>query len=397
MLRGVKVLDLSRALAGPYGTLLLGDLGAEIIKIEMPGRGDDTRSLVDVTLGGIAAYYLSINRNKKSVVLDLKRKEGRDVFYRMVEKADVVFDNFRPGVVEKLGVDYETLKKINPGIICCSISGYGHTGPFKDRPAFDLVVQGMGGGMSITGEPGRAPVRMGFAIGDLGGGIFGAMGVLAALISRQRTGEGQKVDISMLDCQLSLLSYVGQYYLINGIVPQPIGSAHQSLVPYQAFKASDRWIVITCTPQFWPQMCKAIGRQELETDPRFDSPLARLKNRDQLIPILEEILAQKTADEWLSALEEAGVPCGPVNTLDRAFSDPQILARDMVVEIDHPTAGRYRAVGNPIKSSLLEKTQRFFAPPRLGEHTEEVLKEFGCTDDEISSLVQSGVIGLMTG
>lgn len=396
MLRGVKILDLSRALAGPYGTLLLGDLGAEIIKIEMPGRGDDTRSLVDVTLGGIAAYYLSINRNKKSVVLDLKRKEGRDVFYRMVESADVVYDNFRPGVVEKLGVDYDTLKKINPGIICCSISGYGHTGPFKDRPAFDLVIQGMGGGMSITGEPGRAPSRMGFAIGDLGGGIFGAMGVLAALISRQRTGEGQKVDISMLDTQLSLLAYVGQYYLINGIVPQPIGSAHQSLVPYQAFKASDRWIVITCTPQFWPQMCKAIGHQELETDPRFDNPLARLKNRDELIAILEDILARKTADEWLSALEEAGVPCGPVNTVDRAFSDPQILARDMVVEIDHPTAGRYRAVGNPIKSSLLEKTQKFSAPPRLGEHTGEVLKKFGYTDDEISGLVESGVIGLLS-
>jgi len=394
VLEGIRILDLSRALAGPYGTLLLGDLGAEIIKIEMPGGGDDTRKNTIVNVNGVSAYFISINRNKKSMVLDLRKEKGRELFYELVKKSDVVYDNFRPGVVERLKIDYNTLKEINPKIICCSISGYGHTGPFKNRPAFDLVIQAISGEMSITGEEGRPPVRMGVPMGDLAGGLFGAIAINAALVQRYNTGRGQKIDISLLDCQISLLSYVAQYYLVNGIVPKPIGSAHQTIVPYQAYRCKDNYIVVACfTEKFWPVFCKVIGREDLVTDPRFANPADRVKNRLELEKIVEEALAEKNADEWLELLEEASVPAGPINTVDKALSDPQVLARQMVVELSDPLMGSFKSVGNPIKSTELEKSQVYNVPPRLGQHTRQILKDvLGYDNQLINQLIEEKVI-----
>jgi len=394
MLEGIRILDLSRALAGPYGTLLLGDLGAEIIKIEMPGGGDDTRKNKIISVNGVSAYFISINRNKKSLVLDLTKEKGRELFYEMVKKADAVYDNFRPGVVEKLKIDYDTLKEINPGIICCSISGYGHTGPFKDRPAFDLVIQGISGEMSITGESGRPPVRMGVPMGDLAGGLFSAIAVNAALIQRNRTGLGQKIDLSLLDCQISLLSYVAQYHLVTGIIPQPIGSAHQTIVPYQAYRCQDRHVVVACfTEKFWPLFCKVLGREDLVSDSRFAGPFERVRNRLELERIVEEVLAARTADEWLQLLDEANVPAGPINTVDKALTDPQVLAREMVVELEDPLMGKYKSVGNPIKSTDLEKSQVFNVPPRLGQHTREILRELLEYDEQrFNQLIDEKVV-----
>lgn len=374
MLEGIKVLDLTQALAGPYGSLLLGDLGAEIIKIES-SSGDFTRTFTAVAIEGVSAYYLSINRNKKSVVLDLKTEKDLNIFYELVKTADVVYDNFRPGVVERLRIDYETLKEINPQIICCSISGYGHTGPEKDRPAFDLVIQAISGEMSITGEPGRPPVRMGIPMGDLAGGQFAALGICAALVERQRTGTGQKIDLSLLDSQISLMTYVGQYYFANGVIPGPSGSGHQTTPAYRAFQTKDRWLVVACmNDNFWAPLCEALGLPELIDDPRFKTGNDRFKNRYQIDEILEKRFATKSADEWLSILKEANVPYGPVNDLKEALSDPQVLAREMIIEVEHEKLGRFKMIGNPIKSTSLAKTQAFTPPPLLGEHTEQVLK-----------------------
>lgn len=394
MLEGIRILDLSRALAGPYGTLLLGDLGAEILKVEMPGGGDDTRTNKIVNVNGTSAYFISINRNKKSIVLDLKNEKGLNLFYELVKKSDVVYDNFRPGVVERLKLDYNTLKKIKHDIICCSISGYGHTGPFKDRPAFDLVIQAISGEMSITGEVGGAPVRMGVPMGDLAGGLFAAIAINGALVQRNMTGKGQKIDLSLLDTQISLLSYVAQYYLINGKVPQPIGSAHQTIVPYQAYKCKDNFIVVACfTEKFWPVFCDVLGRKDLTTDYRFVSRADRVKNRLALEKIVENVLAHKTVDEWLKLLDEANVPAGPINSVGEALSDPQVLARKMVVEMTDPEIGSFRSVGNPIKSTDLEKSQTYCVPPRLGQHTRQILHNLlGYDERRISRLIEENVV-----
>jgi crotonobetainyl-CoA:carnitine CoA-transferase CaiB-like acyl-CoA transferase len=336
-LHGIRVIDLSMMLAGPSGSMLMGDLGAEIIKVE-PLEGDETRVSPPYSYAeNMSAYYWSINRNKKSVVINLKSPEGRQVLYDLVAKSDVVYDNYRPGVLDRLQINYETLKRYNPQIICCSISTYGYTGLYRDRPGYDLVVQAVSGGMSITGEPGGSPVRAGIPLGDLVGGLLGVHGVLAAYIHRQKTGEGQRLEVSLLDGQVYLLTYIAQYYFHSGKIPGPIGSGHQSLVPYQAFKTKDIQIVIVAhQDHHFRRLCQALGKPEWAEDPRFATRPKRLENKSILIPLMESHLLTRPGDEWLEAIHKAGVPAGPINTLDRVLSDPQVLSRDMVVEADGP-------------------------------------------------------------
>jgi crotonobetainyl-CoA:carnitine CoA-transferase CaiB-like acyl-CoA transferase len=393
LLSGVRIVDLTQMLAGPYGSMLLADLGAEVIKIEDPQGGDPTRRLGPPFVEGESGYFLAINRNKRSLALDLRKAEGRQVLYDLVEVSDVVFNNFRPGTMEKLGCDCETLKEINSQIIYCSLTGFGETGPYRDRPAFDLAIQAISGAMSITGEPSRPPVRMGIPMGDLGGSLFCAFAISAALYAREKTGSGCRIDNSLTDCMLSLLTYVGQYYLLNGKVPGPIGSAHQSVVPYQAFATKDIYIVVAVfVEKFWHAFCQVLGLEEQFDDPRFADNDRRRENREELIPILEDMFRTKAGDEWLRLLSEAGVPCGPINTLDRVFSEPQVAARNMVVEIDHPKAGRLRSVGDPIKASPMGE-HPFEPAPLHGQHTEEVLSDIlGYSPQRIATLREEDVI-----
>jgi CoA:oxalate CoA-transferase len=394
-LKGVRIIDLSMMLAGPSGSMLMGDLGAEIIKVE-PLDGDETRVGPPYFYAeNMSAYYWSINRNKKSIVINLKSPEGRQVLYDLVAKSDVVYDNYRPGVLERLQIDYETLKKYNPQIICCSISTYGYTGPYRDRPGYDLIVQAVSGGMSITGEPGGSPVRAGIPVGDLVGGLLGVHGVLAAYIHRQKTGEGQRLEVSLLDGQVYLLTYIAQYYFHSGKVPGPIGAGHQSLVVYQAFKTKDIQIVIVAhQDHHFQRLCKAIGKPEWAEDPRFNTRTKRLENKSQLIPMMEAHLMTRPGDEWLSAIHQAGVPAGPINTLDRVLSDPQVLSRDMIQETDGPGKEKIKILGNPLK---FDKTplNTFTRPPWLGENTVEILSGLlGYSAEKIDGLKQKGAVKL---
>lgn len=392
LLSGVRILDLSHMLAGPYGSMLMADLGAEVIKIEPPKGGDPMRQMGPHFLAGESAYFLSINRNKQSVTLDLQKEQGRQVFYDLVKVSDVVFDNYRPGVLEKLKCDYTVLKTINPRVICCSISGFGQTGPYRDRPAFDLVLQALSGAMSITGEPGGAPTRMGVPMGDLAGGLFGAIAVSAALYQRERTGEGSRVELGLLDCMVSLLTYVAQYYFHTGIPPQPIGSAHQSVVPYQAFEAQDGWLVVAVfTERFWEGFCRALELPELLPAARFRSNDLRREHRGELIPLLATRFKTRPVEEWLTRLENEKVPSGPLNSLDRVFGDPQVLARGMKTSVAHPTIGELPLVGNPIKVEGCADS--FAPPPGLGEDTGHVLHGLlGYSDETIARLEEEGVI-----
>jgi formyl-CoA transferase/CoA:oxalate CoA-transferase len=392
LLDGVTVLDLTRMLAGPYGSLLLADLGAEVIKVEDPDGGDPIRRMGPPFIQGESAYFISINRNKKSLTLDLTTPRGREVFLRLVQRADVVLDNFRPGILEKLGVDYPMLRRANPRIIACSISAFGQDGPYRSLPAFDLILQAMGGAMSITGEPNRDPVRMGIPMGDLAGGLFGAFAVTGALFQRERTGESRYIDLSLLDCQVSLLTYVAQYFLVSGEVPGPVGSAHASAIPYQAFRTKDMHIVIAVfTEKFWSKLCTVIGRPDLVEDPRFATNGQRHAHRKELIPILEETFASRTGEEWLQALQEEGIPSGPINTVDRVLSDPQVLHRGMVAEMEHPLCGRLKVVNTPVKV-IPGGAQVIQPPPALGQHTDEVLRRVGYTAEEISQFRRERII-----
>ena len=395
-LEHITVLDLTHMLSGPYGTMLLADLGARTIKVEPPGTGEGTRRLLehdpDYSRDGMGAYYLTLNRNKQSVCVDLKSEAGRAVFLDLVKHADVVFDNFSVGVTQRLGIDYETLAKVNPRIITCSVSGFGQTGPATQRPAFDQVVQAMGGGMSITGTPETGPTRSGIPIGDLGGGIFGALGVLAAIAERDRTGVGQHVDVSMLDVQISLLNYMATMYLMSGIVPEGIGNGHFVHVPYNSYPTSDGHIIIACIGDpFFVRFVDCIGIDELR-DPEYRKQPVRFAVKAQIDALVSAKLRENTTAYWLKLLSEARIPCGPVNNFAQALSDPQVVARDMVAEVTMPDGERLRMPGNPVKLSAA-KAKTFTAPPTLGAQTEAVLgAELGYSEQRLQELRSSGAI-----
>ncbi len=384
---GIRVLDLTRVLAGPYCSLILSDLGAEVIKIEPPDEPDPTRNM-GPRWKGMSAYFISINRNKKGMTLNLKNEKGRMIFYELVKKSDVVLDNFRPDVPKKLGIDYETLSKINPKIISCSISAFGVDGPRAHQPAFDLSIQAISGAMSITGYEGFPPVRMGIPLGDIAGGLFGAIAISSALYLREKTGRGTKIDLSLLDSNISLLTYVAEYYFVDGKIPGRVGSSHQTIVPYQAFKTKDSYIVVAIlTEKFWERFANAIGLPELIDDEKFSTNENRLKNKSELLSILEKKFEERTTEEWLSILETAEIPCAPVYNIAQALNDEQIKARNMVQEI-----GGLNVLGNPIRMDGVN-SEKFSFPPLHGEHTEEILKALlGMNDEEIKKLKGDGVI-----
>jgi CoA:oxalate CoA-transferase len=391
-LANVRIIDLTRALAGPFGSMILGDLGAEIIKIEAV---DTKRGFTGPTaFMGQDAYNMSINRSKKSITLDTRTEKGKEIFYDLIKVSDVVFDNFRPGVLERLKMDYETLKMINPRIISCSISGFGSRGPYRDRQAYDVIIQAMTGSMSITGEEGRPPVRAGIAVSDLGAGMFAAHGIMAALYARERTGVGQKVETSLYEATLALLAYEASIYFVTGDVPGPVGSGHRVLPVYQAFQTADGYITIAAVGDKYPRLFKAMDREDLLKEPLFIGP-STLENRKQRVAVIQEVFLTKGTDEWMRLLIEADVPCGPVNTLDKALADPQVAATDMVATIDQAEGGRIRQTGNPIKMSGTpsELRTKYSYPPVVGQNTGEILNQLlGYSVEKIDQLRQEKII-----
>jgi crotonobetainyl-CoA:carnitine CoA-transferase CaiB-like acyl-CoA transferase len=391
-LEGIKVLDLSRALAGPYCTMMLADMGAEVIKLEMPGRGDDSRSWGPPFVEGESAYFMSINRNKKSITLNMKSDKSTEIIHKLIKQSDVLVENFRPGAMERLGLGYERVKEMNPRIIYCSISGFGQDGPYRMLPGFDQVLQGMGGLMSITGELGGPPIKVGVAIADISGGMFASNGILVALYNREKTGKGQMVDVSLLDSQVAWLTYRAGAYFASGEVPQPMGSGHPVIVPYQAFKAKDVFINIAVgNDQLWERFCKAVGLENVMNDPKFATNAKRVENREEIVKIISDLIVTKDGEEWLKIITDAGVPCGPIYTVDKVFADPQVLHREMVKELDHPKAGKVKVTGIPIKLSDTPGEVET-APPVLGQHTQEILTELGYSDKDLEKLKQEKVI-----
>lgn len=390
-LEGIRVLDLSRVLAGPYCTMLLSDAGADVIKVEPPD-GDETRRWGPPYVGGESAYYLSCNRNKRSIALDLSRPEGREVVLRLARRSDVLVENFKLGAMERWGLDYEeVLRPLNPRLIYCGISGFGRTGPYAGLPGYDFVVQAMGGLMSVTGEPDGPPTKVGVAVTDLTTGMLAALAIAAALVGRERTGEGQRIDLSLLETQIGWLVNVASNYLVSGRVPGRLGSAHPNIVPYQTFRASDREMVVAVgnDAQF-RRLCQVVGLPELADDPRFATNAARVVHREALCRILEPALATRTADEWIAAMWAEGIPGGPINTVDQVFADPQVQHARIVQEVPHPTAGTVTLVGSPLQFGGQRPPVRRH-PPLLGEHTREILSEAGYSAEEIDALLQSGV------
>ena len=397
-LKDVVVLDLTHMLSGPYGAMLLSDMGARTIKVEPPGTGEGTRQLLagspDYSRQGMGAYFLTLNRGKESVCIDLKSPGGQAVFHDLVRHADVVIDNFSVGVTRRLNIDHATLSAINPRIITCSITGFGETGPDIDRPAFDQVVQGMGGGMSITGFPDSPPLRSGIPIGDLGGGMFGAMGILAALVARQGTGVGQHVDISMLDVQISLLNYMATMHLMSGHIPERIGNSHFVHVPYNAYRTRNGHIIIACIGDAFFAKFREVLPLPLLQEERYLKQPARYADKALIDEAIQAALVEEDSETWLSRLRAARIPCAPVNDFAQALGDPQVLARDMVVEVPLPEGGSVRMPGNPVKLSGDTEGASFGAPPTLGQHSDAVLS--GLLDyppERIAALRAERVIG----
>lgn len=392
-LDGVRVLELSRHLAGPYCAMMLGDLGAEVIKVERPDVGDETRQWGPPFVGGESAYYLCCNRNKKSITLDLKDDRGTGIVRELARKSDVLIENFRIGGADQLGLGYAELKEINPRLIYCSIGGFGHTGPDRELGGYDSLIQGRGGFMSITGERDGTPMKVGVAIVDVAAALFASNAILAALFARERKGEGQHLDISLFDTQIALLANVGSSYLCSGKTPIRWGNAHASIVPYQAFQAADDFFILAIgNDGQWGRFCEAAGVNALAKDARFATNPQRVLHRDVLIPKLETLIQKRTAAEWLQLCADADVPAGPVNTLDKVFADPQALARGMLVEMPHKTAGSVRLAGTPFNLSMTPAEMRL-PPPFLGEHTVEILKDqLALDDDAISALYRDRVV-----
>ena len=393
-LEGIKVLDLTRALAGPYCALMLGDYGSDVIKIEMPGSGDDTRKWGPPFIGEESAYFLSVNRNKRSLTLNLRDERAQQVFLKLAADADVIVENFTPGVMGRFNLGYEDVKKINPAIVYCSISGFGATGPYQSRPAYDQIMQGISGIMSITGELGGDPQKVGIAVADIGAGMWAAFAIMTALFHRNNSGgQGQNIDLSMLDAQVAWMTYQAGYYFATGEAPKRLGAAHPTLVPYQAFMGKDGkyFNVAVGSDRLWDRFCEGINQMDLHDDPKYASNSVRVNHRSELVPLLQELFLARDADEWVADLQAVSVPAGPINDLADVFNDPQVLHREMLLEMPHPTLGSIKQTGLPVKFSdtpgSLEKP-----PPLLGEHNREILTTLGYSDADVDQMADAGVI-----
>ena len=391
-LEGIRVLDLTRILAGPYATMLLGDLGAEVIKIEQPGTGDESRNFGPFK-NDFSLYFMSVNRGKKSLTLNLKTPRGIELFLELVKGSDILVENFRPGTMKKLGLDYESLKPHRPSLIYAACSGFGQTGPDAHRGAYDMIIQGLGGIISITGEPDRPPVRVGTSISDITAAMFTTIGILSALHHRHQTGEGQFVDVAMLDGMVAILENAVVRYLITGDVPQPLGARHPAITPFEAFESADGHVIIAIgNDGLWAKFCEHVNLPDLITDERFRTNALRTANHAELFPILAELMRQHTTSQWMQGLDAIGVPCGPINTIDKVVNHPQVLAREMIATVEHEVTGSVGVPGLPIK---LSKTpgQVETPAPTLGEHTDEILTDLlGMETAEIERLKRDGVV-----
>lgn len=392
-LDGIKVLDLTRVLAGPYCTMMLADMGADVVKVERPGAGDDTRAFGPPFLNGESAYFLSINRNKRSLTLNLKHDKALQVMRRLLETADVVVENFRPGTMESFGFGYEAVQAFNPQIIFCSISGYGHSGPDAKLPGYDLIIQGEGGIASLTGNPDGPPYKVGSSQADIVAGMMGFQGILLALLARNQSGQGQKVDIGMLDCQVALLTYQAGIYFATGESPSRMGNQHPTITPYETYRCQDGYINLACgNDNMWRTFCRAIGQEAWIDDARFRTNADRVKHRRQLAALLEPVMLQKTGPAWIDILQANGIPCGLIQSVGEVCDSPQVKAREMVVSLEHPQAGPIRVTGVPIKLSTTPGAV-VAPPPLLGEHTDDILADWlHMPPGEVENLRQDGVV-----
>lgn len=390
-LKNIRVIDLTRVLAGPFTTMTLGDLGAEIIKVE-PFGGDEARGFGPFK-EGVSGYFENVNRGKQSIAIDLKQPTGRDLLLQLIEKSDVLVENFRPGVMKKFGLDYEALQARFPGLIYAACSGFGQTGPYARRGAYDMIIQGMGGIVSITGEPGRPPVRVGVSIGDIAAALYSCIGILTALFTRTQTGKGQMVDIGMMDCQVALLENAIARYDMTGSVPEPLGARHPSITPFQAVETRDGWIMIAAGNNvLWQRLCQVMGREGLAGDERFLDNNLRTENHAELHAVLSEVFKESTTEDWLQRLDGAEIPCGPIQNVQQVVDDPQVLARDMIVKLLHPIAGALRVAGSPLKLSDTPPEITRHAPA-LGEHTDQVLNTLlEASANDLAGWRESGVI-----
>ncbi|MDA3813840.1 MAG: CoA transferase [Candidatus Cloacimonetes bacterium] len=390
---GIKVLDLTRALAGPYCTMILSDMGAEIIKVEIPKYGDDARQYGPFK-NDVGLYFLNLNRAKKSVTLNLKAEEGKTILKDLVKDFDILVENYRPGTMEKLGLGYDILKKINPKLIYAASSGFGHTGPDSKKPAYDLLAQARGGIMSITGWPDTPPTRVGMSTGDITAGMFTAIGINAALYHREKTGEGQKIDVAMLDSQVAILENAMARYQVDGVSPTPLGNRHPTVSPFQAFMTKDDYFVLPIgNDSLWKKFCHAVSKEEWITDIRFVTNADRNENLKTLIPLLKELFLTKNASEWIELIEGYGVPCGPINNIEKVMNDDQVHARNMIVEVDDDKAGTIKIAGNPIKMTSIQEEKKRDPVPKLGEHTNMILKKYlGFDEKKLMQLHEDGVI-----
>lgn len=392
-LQGLRVVDLTRVLSGPYCTMHLGDMGAEVIKVEQPGKGDDTRAFAPPYQGDEAAYFLSVNRNKKSITLDMKSAAGKEVLWRLIEKSDILVENFRPGAMDRLGFGYEAIKKRRPGMVYASISGFGASGPQKDRPGYDVIIQGEAGIMDITGPRDGAPYKVGAAIGDLVSGLYAAQGILAALYASKDSGQGQHVTISMYEAVASLLTFNASIYFATGDTPRRRGNEHPTIVPYETFEAADGWINLgVANDDLWRRFCAGAERPDLVDDPRFAKAADRVRNREVLVPLVRALIKARTRDEWLARMDKAGVPSGAIRSVGEVCDSDLLKARSMVAEMPHASAGTVKAIKSAVQMSGTP-LDSYIAPPKLGEHTREVLTDLlGYTARDVDGLVADKVV-----